>query len=60
MTLDERVLDAQTRSMKLYLERQTVELTRQQAMVRAQQIDLELVKLDGELALLETLQAEAP
>lgn len=60
MTLAERIADAHARSVALYLDRQQVEAVRQQAVLRAQQIDLELVKLDGEISLLERMTAETP
>ena len=57
MTLADRLADAHQRSVALYLERQQVEAQRQQCQLRAQQIDLALVALDGEIAILTTLQA---
>lgn len=57
MTLQERLVDAQTRAMRLYLRRQEVEAQRQQLAQQAQAIDLAMVKSDGEIALLETLIA---
>jgi hypothetical protein len=57
MTLAERLADAQQRSVALYLERQQVEATRQQCIMRGQQIDLALIQLDGEIGLLQTLKA---
>jgi hypothetical protein len=59
VTLQERFDAAQARSIKLYLERQSTEAARQQIVLLAQQIDLALVELDGELKVLTTLIAEA-
>ncbi len=53
MTIQERLLNAREQSVKLYLERQEVELVRQQVQVRAAQIDHQLMKLDGIIDALE-------
>ena len=57
-TLTERRDSAHQRSVALYLQRQSVEAQRQQMVQQAQAIDLELVRLDGEIRLLDALIAE--
>ncbi len=52
---------AHEKSVALYLERQRVEMDRQRLGIRAQQIDHELVLLDGEIRALSALiPAAAP
>lgn len=58
MTTRERLLDAQTRAMQLYLRRQEVEGQRQTLQQQAQALDVALVRTDGEIAVLNALIAE--
>lgn len=51
--------DAQARSVAAYLRRQQLEVQRQQVMLAAQQVDHELVLLDGELRALTALKGTA-
>ena len=60
MTLQERLAKANERSVALYLQRQRVEGQRQQLSLNAQQIDQELVKLDGVIESLGGQIAEPP
>lgn len=55
MTIQERLDAANQRSVALYLQRQQVEAQRQQLALTAQQIEHELVRLDG---MIETLTAQ--
>ena len=59
MTLDERLTEAHRRSVSLYLRRQNLESQRQQIVQMAQSCDVELIKSDGEIAVLTELVAEA-
>lgn len=54
-SLQDRLDHAHQRSVALYLQRQQVEAQRQACAQQAQAIDLELVKLDGEIRVLEAL-----
>lgn len=58
MTLAERLADAHQRSVALYLRRQTLESQRQQIQLAAQQCEMELLKSDGEIAVLTALVTE--
>ena len=60
MTLEERLTAAHARSTSLYLERQRIEAARQQLTLRAQETDFALVKLDGEIEVLDALIAAQP
>jgi len=67
MTLQERLDDANRRSVALYLRRQQIEEQRQQVQAQAQQLtnvaratDMEFVKLDGEIAAFTALLADEP
>lgn len=59
MTIQERLAKANDRSVALYLQRQRIEGQRQQLTLNAQQIEHELVKLDGAIETLEAQIAEA-
>jgi len=59
MTLAERLVAAQTKSIALYLERQQLEAQRQQLLLRAQQVEFALLELDGEIRVLTALMAES-
>jgi hypothetical protein len=58
VTLEERLTAAQARSVTLYLDRQALEASRQQLVLRAQETDFALLRLDGEIELLQALIAE--
>ncbi len=58
MTLEDRLTAAHARSTTLYLDRQRIEAARQQLTLRAQETDWALIKLDGEIELLQALIAE--
>lgn len=60
MTLQDRLADAKARSVKLYLERATLEQQRQRLAFDSGLAEQTLLRIDGEIALLETLIAEAP
>lgn len=57
MTLQERVTETQAHAARLYLRRQEIETQRQHLTQQAHAVDIALVKLDGELELLERLIA---
>lgn len=57
-TLDERIADAQQRSVQLYLQRQEIEAQRQMVTQAATRCDQALIRLDGELAALTAIKAE--
>jgi hypothetical protein len=59
MTLPERLADAQTRAMRLYLQRQQIEAQRQHFAQQSVLCDQAMLKSDGEIALIETLIAES-
>lgn len=66
MTLAERLADSQARSVKLYLQRQTIEEQKIQIQTHIQQLanqarllDMDIFKLDGEIDLLEALVKDA-
>lgn len=58
MTLVERLSHAHQQSVSLYLMRQQVQQELLNAQARAQQIDMELLKLDGEIRVLQAMQKE--
>ncbi len=60
MTLADRLADAQQRSVKLYLQRSQIQEQAQQVRSAGVQLDMALVKLDGEIDLLTALIAEQP
>lgn len=57
MTLADRLMDAQTRAMRLYLRRQELQGQAQMVAQQAQACDLALVKTDGEIETLQALMA---
>ncbi len=59
MDLAERLAAAHQRSVALYLQRQDVEARRQGLQQQGFAIDQELLKLDGEIRVLDALSAEA-
>jgi hypothetical protein len=66
MDLAERLADAKARSVKLYLRRQSLEEQKQQLQTHGQQLmnqaratDVELLKVDGEIDVLELLVKDA-
>jgi chlorite dismutase len=58
MTLDELIADANKRSVSLYLQRQQLELESHRLNSVRQQVDMALVKLDGEIEAYNKLKAE--
>jgi len=58
-SLTDRLAAAHQRSVSLYLQRQAIEQSRQQLQQDATQCDRALVQLDGEIAVLTRMQAEA-
>lgn len=59
MTLDERLADAKSRSVALYLQRATVGQQQQHLAAQASILDQGMLRLDGEIGLLDALIAEA-
>ncbi len=59
MTLADRLTDAHTRAMRAYLDRQRLEGQRQQLALAIQQCEQVMLQTDGEIALVESLIAEA-
>lgn len=59
MTVAERLSAAQQKSVSLYLHRQAIQGQIQQLQLVAQQTDLELVALDGEIRVLTALTQES-
>lgn len=59
MTLQDRLDSANRQSVSLYLQRTQLEQQRQQVVMQAAMTDQHLLRLDGEIAILETLIAEA-
>jgi hypothetical protein len=60
MTLAERIALVQQRSAATYLARTKVQMQLNQAQAHAAQLDHELIALDGELRVLQQMQAEEP
>ncbi len=58
MTLAERLADANQRSVALYLQRTRLQQQLQQMQMQAALCDQGLLKLDGEIELLEKMQAD--
>ncbi len=58
MTMAERLADANQRSVALYLQRTRIEQQRQQLNMQAALCDQGLVKLDGEIELLEKMLSD--
>ncbi len=58
MTLVERLADANQRSVALYLQRTRLQQQLQQVQMQAALCDQGLLKLDGEIELLEKMQAD--
>lgn len=58
MTLAERLADANKRSVSLYLQRTQIEQQRQQLTIKAALCDQGLLKLDGEIEVLEAVISE--
>lgn len=59
MTLPERLADAKARSVALYLQRATLEQQRQQLASQAAIADQGMLRIDGEIGLLELLIEES-
>lgn len=58
MTIQDRLTDANARSAHLYLQRQQLEYQLQQIQIERTKIDMALMKLDGEIELLNQLLQE--
>lgn len=59
MTLQDRLADAKARSVKLYLQRAALEQQRQHLTAEASLTDQAMLRLDGEIELLDALITEA-